>query len=247
MSKQLKKDKSLEERLSAPMEYKWRLQSIKGNRATMVAYVDSRQVQDRLDEVFGVLGWKDEYREIGGNLFCGISVYTPEGGWVTKWDVGTESNVEKEKGNSSDSFKRSAVKLGVGRFLYSLDIITLNTATHTNGRNYPATSAGKILWTPKQITEYCNELTEKGIVDDTRSNRSKTAPKPKSSAKVSSEFKSVDEVCARIAVLNPEEVVKDFIKKGGKATQVSAIIDGIKKKNDLKGAVKYYESIKHLI
>ena len=71
--------------------------------------------------------------------------------------------------------------------------------------------------------------------------------KPKSSAKVSSEFKSVDEVCARIAVLNPEEVVKDFIKKGGKATQVSAIIDGIKKKNDLKGAVKYYESIKHLI
>lgn len=175
--------KTLEERLQAPMEYKWRLQSAKFGKATMVAYIDSRQVQDRLDEVFGVLGWSDEYREIDGNLYCGITATGTEGQKITKWDVGTESNIEKEKGNSSDSFKRSAVKWGIGRFLYSLDVITLKTVTHTNNKEYPADSSGKILWDVETLNKYCSELVNKGITDDTKTkvvvgtSNSKSAPK----------------------------------------------------------------------
>lgn len=175
-----KKQLTLEERLQAPMEYKWRLQSAKYGKATVVAYIDSRQVQDRLDEVFGVTGWSDEYREIGGNLYCGITIIDPDTGErVTKWDVGTESNIEKEKGNSSDAFKRSAVKLGVGRFLYSLSVITLRAVTHTNNKEYPATKEGKILWSPEEIFKYCQDLYNKGIYDDTKTSTPPVNKSPK--------------------------------------------------------------------
>ena len=42
--------------LSAPFEVrevKWKPQSVKGNRALAIAYIDARLVMDRLDEVFG--------------------------------------------------------------------------------------------------------------------------------------------------------------------------------------------------
>ena len=38
--------------------------------------------------------------------------------WISKQDVGTESNTEKEKGQVSDSFKRACFNLGIGRELY---------------------------------------------------------------------------------------------------------------------------------
>jgi hypothetical protein len=53
----------------------------------------------------GPLNWKNEYKEIAGQLVCGVSIFDPEAGWVTKWDVGTESNFEAEKGHFSDAFK----------------------------------------------------------------------------------------------------------------------------------------------
>jgi hypothetical protein len=38
---------------------------------------------------------------------------------VWKWDAGTESNTEAEKGRASDAFKRAGFKHGIGRELYS--------------------------------------------------------------------------------------------------------------------------------
>lgn len=81
-------------------------------------YVDARFCMDRLDDSVGPLNWKNEYKEIAGQLVCGVSIFCPEAGWVTKWDVGTESNFEAEKGHFSDAFKRACVHWGVGRDLY---------------------------------------------------------------------------------------------------------------------------------
>ena len=39
---------------------------------------------------------------------------------VSKTDVGTESNVEQQKGEISDAFKRCAVHYGLARDLYNL-------------------------------------------------------------------------------------------------------------------------------
>lgn len=104
------------EELKKEISYKLR----QGPGGKQYAYIDARQVADLLDEVVGPSNWKDEFQLIGENLFCGLSIKI-DNEWVTKWDVGTESNIEEEKGQASDAFKRSAVKWGVGRFLYSLD------------------------------------------------------------------------------------------------------------------------------
>lgn len=101
--------------------FQWRVQSISVNGAICVAYIDSRQVQDLLDEVCGPENWQSDYKEVKGNMFAGIGILI-NNQWVWKWDCGTESNTEKEKGEASDSFKRAAVKWGVGRFLYSKPI-----------------------------------------------------------------------------------------------------------------------------
>ena len=42
----------------------------------------------------------------------------PNPSWVWKWNMGTESDFEAEKGEASDAFKRAAVLWGIGRFLY---------------------------------------------------------------------------------------------------------------------------------
>lgn len=177
------------EKLKEPIPYKYRLQSAKYGKATIVSYIDSRAVQDRLDEVVGAHNWQDDYKVIDGNLFCGIAINVnghiegaPER-WVTKTDVGTESNVDKEKGNSSDSFKRAAVKWGIGRFLYSLGIITLKTGTHKD-KEYPATDEGKILWGVDELTEYCKKVVASGELDRTKhgvkplTGAKSTTPKP---------------------------------------------------------------------
>jgi len=174
-------------KLAEPIEYKYRLQSAKYGKATIVSYIDSRQAQDRFDEVCGIENWQNEYRAIDGSLFGGISILVDrgdEGEWITKWDVGSESSIEKEKGNSSDSFKRAAVMWGVGRFLYSLGIITLKAVKHTNDKEYPATDEGKILWNTEDLTEYCKKVVASGELDRTKAGVRPLNTTPQPTAKV---------------------------------------------------------------
>ena len=85
----------------------------------LLLYTDARIVADILDECVGAENWQDEYKDIKGSLFCGIGVYNDKKNeFIYKWDCGTESNTEKEKGQSSDAFKRAAVKWGIARELY---------------------------------------------------------------------------------------------------------------------------------
>ncbi len=109
--------------LTKEIPYKWRVQSFSKNvpKAQCVAFIDARDVMELLDGVVGSGNWQSDYKDIGGQMFAGIGIRV-NGEWVWKWDTGSESNIEKEKGQSSDSFKRAGVKWGIGRFLYSLDI-----------------------------------------------------------------------------------------------------------------------------
>ena len=91
----------------------------------MLAYVDARYVQDKLDEIVGTANWSNKFhRDEKGILFCTITItFERKDGVVdtiSKTDIGTESNVEQQKGEVSDSFKRCAVHYGLARDLYSL-------------------------------------------------------------------------------------------------------------------------------
>jgi hypothetical protein len=105
-------------------DIEWRVQRVvktsKGNKAVVLAYVTNRAIQNRLDEVFGIGNWKNEFmpwRETG--VLCGISVKI-NGEWVTKWDGAEETRIEAVKGGFSGSMKRAAVQWGIGRYLYNL-------------------------------------------------------------------------------------------------------------------------------
>ena len=90
-------------------------------QALALAYIDARDVMDRLDEVCGAAGWQDKYDVLSSGLYvCHIGIHT-ENGWVWKTDGAGETAVEGKKGGMSDAFKRCGVKWGIGRYLYRLD------------------------------------------------------------------------------------------------------------------------------
>ena len=90
-----------------------------GAYITLLVYKDARVDMRILDKVFGPLNWQRHHKEINGRLYCTISVWDDEHArWIEKEDVGTESNTEAVKGESSDSFKRAGFCWGIGRELY---------------------------------------------------------------------------------------------------------------------------------
>lgn len=106
----------------SPLEIEWRVGSTNSEKTKglALAYVTNRAIQNRLDEVFGCFGWKNEFREWRGNSqLCGISILH-EGEWITKWDGADDSNMEATKGGLSDAMKRAAYQWGIGRYLYEL-------------------------------------------------------------------------------------------------------------------------------
>jgi len=142
---------SIWEKLAVPFpanKIRWRIgnKTKKKDKATALAYIDARDVMNRLDAVCGVNGWKDEYvtepprtvrkvkkgwnnkpdevwnEQICGRVICKLSIRDPETGeWITKCDGAGETNVEGEKGGISDAFKRAAVKFGVNRDAYDIE------------------------------------------------------------------------------------------------------------------------------
>lgn len=120
----------IQNRLSDPFhagDIEWRVQSsgVKDGKpwAMVIPYVTSRAVQTRLDDVLGIFGWKNEFKEgPQGGVLCGISIkHNKE--WITKWDGAENTTIEAVKGGLSDAEKRAAVQLGVGRYLYNLDAV----------------------------------------------------------------------------------------------------------------------------
>jgi hypothetical protein len=80
-----------------------------------LAYIDARDVMKRLDQVCGD-SWQVKY-PFKGCCEIGIKV---DNEWLWRSNVAGETQVEGEKGQGSDSFKRAAVLWGVGRYLYYL-------------------------------------------------------------------------------------------------------------------------------
>jgi hypothetical protein len=143
--------------LKKEIPFKWRVQSSNQWGASCVAYIDSRDVQDLLDEVCGAENWQVHFEEHKGNLFAKIGIKVNDM-WVWKSDCGTESNVEKEKGEASDSFKRAGVMWGIGRFLYSKKIIKLPVKQENNKWIPYSEKTGKFVKDSNSINLWCNAL-----------------------------------------------------------------------------------------
>lgn len=114
-----------------------RIKKITNEGAVLLLYKTARVDMRILDEVYGSMSWKRHHEVINGNLFCTISVWdSDKAQWISKQDVGTESNAEAEKGQASDAFKRAGFAWGIGRELYDAPFIWISGKVSKYDRFY---------------------------------------------------------------------------------------------------------------
>jgi hypothetical protein len=102
-----------------------------GRKTKPLAYIDARDVQDRLDAVLG-LDWSSEFVPMPNGTACckitivvdGRAIWRSNGAELLP-DKGDAAKPEQQemaiKGSYSDAFKRAAVMFGVGQYLYGVD------------------------------------------------------------------------------------------------------------------------------
>lgn len=94
---------------------------VPATKGIALAYIDARDVMERLDEVCGPENWQCRYPHANEKTCCEIGIYSEErGGMIWKANGAGDTDVEGEKGAFSDAFKRAAVLWGIGRYLYDL-------------------------------------------------------------------------------------------------------------------------------
>lgn len=147
----------------------WRAQGTPYNRrgtfsAMALAYIDARDVMDRLDDVCGPENWQDEYTTTQSGLtICRIGIKIGDG-WVWKSDGAGETAVEGKKGGISDALKRAAVHWGIGRYLYRLDAPWCDCEINEkNGKTYFKKWIGSPWDKVKKTTYHAAEETKEEI------------------------------------------------------------------------------------
>jgi len=116
----------------------WRVQQVgitRGNPwARVLAYVTSRDMQQRLDDVIGIFAWKNEFttlpNSVGDGAMCGASIKF-DGEWITKWNGAENTKIEPIKGGLSSAEKRAWVEWGIGRYLYDVEAMFADCKTNS--------------------------------------------------------------------------------------------------------------------
>lgn len=128
-----------------PFDIEWRVQQAgekNGDKwALVLAYVTNRAIMERLDSVFGIDGWQNEFTPLpDGGVVCGIKAKIGSD-WIVKYDGADKTAIEAVKGGLSSAMKRAGVQWGIGRYLYRLDttFVTLTAGKMpANGDYIPA-------------------------------------------------------------------------------------------------------------
>lgn len=191
-------------------DIQWRIgrKNKKGDKAIVLAYVDARAIQERLDEAFDT--WKPNYtpvdmgtvevesrnvtetKHIKGFL-CEI-VGTKDGYTIARQDGGDCTDFEPFKGGMSSAFKRAGAALGIGRYLYDLGETWVNIDEY-----------GK--FDPPQLPDWA-------LPEEERGKGATTAKSKKES--VSTSVDTGEHKCAECGVSVTENIAKFTTKKFNK-------------------------------
>lgn len=143
-------------------DIEWRLQQCGEKKdggfwGKCLAYITSRAVQERLDEVCGADGWRSEIRKDGNAYLCTLSIRIKHDDgsveWISRTDGADATDIESVKGGISGALKRAAVQFGIGRYLYDLEegwaIIS------ESGKYFGKTKTNKeFRWNPPALPEW---------------------------------------------------------------------------------------------
>lgn len=198
-------------RTLAPEDIEVKVKKVIDGKALLLLYKTSRVDMAILDEVYGTENWCDDYKEIKGNLYCGIGIRENKtDNFVWKWDCGIESKEDEEgnqkKGEASDAFKRAGFKLGIGRELYTAPTIWVDTETVTDGKVYKLKDR-YATYSVKEI-EYNNRSVSKIVIVDKYGNQ--VFPKTKTNQPPIEEPKTKKVICDRCG-----QEVRPVKKKNG--------------------------------
>ena len=171
-----------------------------------LAYVTNRAIQNRLDEIFGPFGWKNEYIEWkGDSQLCGISIWDDgREQWITKWDGADNSAMEGTKGGLSDSMKRAAAQWGIGRYLYSFPVQWV--ALKEQGKSYVFVEKPNV---PKEfLPEEGREKKEDGKITEEQKEKL-----TKLKSELGLENEKIKEIAKEVGVKNVKNMSKGEAKK----------------------------------
>lgn len=95
-----------------------------GDKKCHLLYIDSRAVTKYLDEWVGWNNWTTEFYPVNNQIVGKMGIWDEtKNMWIYKSDVGSESNIEAEKGLISDCYKRMLVRFGVTELYSAPDIL----------------------------------------------------------------------------------------------------------------------------
>lgn len=199
-------------RLLTADEIECRIGTVNEKGFSLLLYKTARTDANLLDETVGAENWANDFKVVDGVLYGGIGIYFENvDHWVWKWDAGTESNTEAEKGRASDAFKRAGFKHGIGRELYTSPFIWISDSDKKDRfsvKDIGYDESGKI----NRLTIY-NETTEKTVFQFPKGNnttKSEKAEKPKEQPK-KGEFKPTCTDCNKeISISVHDWSVKEF-------------------------------------
>lgn len=148
----------------------------------VLAYITSRAVANRLDEVVGPENWQltpqtvHEIRPGINSIEVGISIRVGNE-WVTKYGVSEPTNIEPAKGAHSGATKRAgSIGWGIGRYLYHLSE-TFAETSETGGKGWEYArlpekqGGGSYYWKPPQLPAWALPIEsdhDKPVTDDMR-------------------------------------------------------------------------------
>lgn len=152
-----------------PADIEVRVQQVTDKGCSLLLYKTARTDAAVLDEAVGCERWDCDYKEVAGMLFCIVGIECEDDGlrtWVYKSDTGSKSNMEPEKGWSSDAFKRACTKWGIGRELYTAPFIWVpKESLQRYGQNQNGKWYCRDFFAVKRIAYTDGRITELEIVN----------------------------------------------------------------------------------
>jgi hypothetical protein len=95
---------------------------LRSQAGRQLPYVTARTIMNRFDEALGPENWWDDFVPLEHSVICRLTIRLPDGTVLTKCDAGGYAGLadpgDDDKSGFADAFKRTAVKFGVGRYLY---------------------------------------------------------------------------------------------------------------------------------
>lgn len=229
-----------------PEEVECRVSQVANYGVQLLLYKTARTDMALLDEVMGPESWQSDFKEIDGKLFCGIGCKFGEE-WVWKWDTGTPSNMEAEKGEASDARKRAGFCWGIGRELYTAPTIWVKRdqcRKIKKGRNGKEQCYDRFEVTKMKVAngriaelEVCNMSADGARVFTMAKKARKPAAKEPEKAPANDVLK--------IAYQRMGEAIEKWCERHGcdSPEQIQAKKDGIKKRKEWKSQCKSLEYI----